>query len=106
MFTLIAEWFYNRDGNNNALRPCELGFEGRECVYVDPNPIDSLNDQGHNYFLSQNGIRIKSWATFGELYWKLSDNLKLTLGARYTSDKKVSTQVPSQLLPGGGQAAA
>ncbi|WP_343520549.1 TonB-dependent receptor [Sphingomonas sp.] len=106
-FTLLAEWFYSKDSNpalggNNALLPCALGFEGRECIYVDPNPIDKLNNQGHNYFLSQNGVRIKSWAAFGELYWNLTSNVKLTLGARYTNDKKVSTQVPSQLLLGGG----
>ncbi|WP_423606397.1 TonB-dependent receptor [Sphingomonas sp. MS122] len=108
-FTLIAEWFYSKvpsAGNpasgQNALLPCELGFEARECVYVDPNPIGQLNNQGHNYFLSQNGVRIKSWATFGELYWNVASNLKLTLGARYTNDEKVSTQIPSQLLLGGG----
>jgi len=103
-FTLIGQWFYSEDvaNVNNALRPCELGFEGRECIYVDPNPIGSLNDQGHNYFLSRNGVRIKSWAAFGELYWNVSSNMKLTLGARYTNDRKISTQIPSQLLLGGG----
>ncbi|MGV2495071.1 TonB-dependent receptor [Pelagerythrobacter aerophilus] len=95
-FTFLAEWFYNRGD------PCELGYEGDECVYVDPNPIGSLNDQGHNYFLSQNGVRTKSWAAFGELYWNIADDLKLTLGLRYTRDKKVSDQIPSQLLLGGG----
>ncbi len=105
-FTLIGQWFYSEDvaNQNNVLRPCELGFEGRECIYVDPNPIGSLNDQGHNYFLSRNGVRVKSWAAFGEVYWNVSSNLKLTLGARYTDDRKISTQVPSQLLLGGGTA--
>lgn len=109
MFTLIADWFYSKvpsagypESGQNATLPCELGYEGRECVYVDPNPIGSLNDQGHNYFLSQNGVRIKSWAAFGEVYWNIGDNLKLTLGGRYTRDKKVSDQIPSQLLLGGG----
>lgn len=107
MFSLIGDWFYNRMspnliGGNNGLLPCELGFEGRECIYIDPNPLDSLNNQGHNYFLSQNGIRIRSWAAFGEVYWNISDTLKLTLGGRYTHDRKRSTQVPSQLLLGGG----
>ncbi len=101
-FTMIARWLYSSGGGNVAPLPCALGFEGRECVYVDPNPIGSLNDQGHNYFLSRNRVRIKSLAGFGELYWNVSDSLKLTLGARYTNDKKVSTQIPSQLLLGGG----
>ncbi|MCH8686512.1 TonB-dependent receptor domain-containing protein [Pedomonas mirosovicensis] len=103
MFTFIADWFYSRDPRNSMmLLPCELGDESRECPYVDRNPIDSLDNQGHNYFLSQNGVRIKSWAAFGELYWELADNLNLTLGLRYTKDKKVSDQIPSQLLLGGG----
>ncbi|PJI90224.1 TonB-dependent receptor [Sphingomonas koreensis] len=104
MFTLISEWFYGTSvvGGNTVQLPCPLGFEGRECVYVDRNPIGSLDNQGHNYFLSQNGIRIKSYAGFGELYWNLSSNLKVTAGLRYTRDEKVSTQVPSQLLLGGG----
>ncbi|WP_307119998.1 TonB-dependent receptor domain-containing protein [Sphingomonas kyeonggiensis] len=108
MFTLISDWWYSIGGTPRArvLLPCALGYEGRECPYVDRNPMDSLDNQGHNYFLSQNGIRIKSWAGFGELYWKFASNLKLTIGLRYTQDEKVSTQVPSQLLLGGGTGAA
>src|SRR5690606_9309953 len=58
MFTYIAQWEYSRAptipsapgyvGEGWALRPCELGNEDRECPYVDTNPIESLNDQGHN----------------------------------------------------------
>jgi outer membrane receptor protein involved in Fe transport len=104
MFTLISEWFYGAGNiNGNTVKSnCPLGDESRECVYVDPNQIGSLNNQGHNYFLSQNGIRIKSYAGFGELYWNLASNLKLTAGLRYTRDEKLSTQIPSQLLLGGG----
>ncbi len=104
MFTLISEWFYGTSSNagNTVQLPCPLGFEGRECIYVDRNPIGGLDNQGHNYFLSQNGIRTKSAAAFGELYWNLTDSLKLTAGVRYTQDKKISTQVPSQLLLAGG----
>lgn len=109
MFTLIAEWFYGMSPpfgdparNENTYVTCELGFEGDECIYIDPNPIGNLNDQGHNYFLSQNGVRTKSWAAFGELYWDIAANLKLTLGLRYTRDEKISDQIPSQLLLGGG----
>lgn len=104
MFTFIADWWYSIGGTPRArtLLPCELGYEGRECPYVDRNPIGSLDNQGHNYFLSQNGVRIKSWAGFGELYWKFAPSLKLTMGLRYTRDEKISTQVPSQLLLGGG----
>ncbi|HSX54991.1 MAG TPA: TonB-dependent receptor [Sphingomonas sp.] len=108
MFSLLSEWFYGTTVNagNIVQLPCPLGYEGGECVYVDRNPISSLDNQGHNYFLSQNGIRIKSYAGFGELYWNLVSNLKLTAGLRYTRDEKISTQVPSQLLLGGGTQSA
>jgi iron complex outermembrane recepter protein len=104
LFTLISEYFYGATIVNGVRvkSVCPLGIETKECIYVDPNPIGSLNDQGHNYFLSKNGIRIKSSAAFGELYWKVTPNLKLTTGLRYTQDKKDSTQIPSQLLLGGG----
>lgn len=107
-FTMIAQYYYGDigDGGLRVPRYCPLGYEERECIYVDPNPLDKINNQGHNYFLSQNGIRIKSKAVFGELYWNLSDNLKLTAGARYTQDKKYSTQIPSQLMLGGGTESA
>jgi len=102
LFTLIGQFYYSRDGATNRILPCALGYEGRECPYIDPNPIGSLDNQGHNYFLSQNGIRIKSLGLFGEVYWNIADDLKLTLGGRYTRDRKVSTQIPSQLLLAGG----
>lgn len=103
-FTLIGQYFYGTSGPGGipVPRSCPLGDESAECIYIDPNPIGSLDNQGHNYFLSQNGIRTKSKSIFGELYWKFSDTLKLTIGARYTQDRKTSTQIPSQLLLGGG----
>jgi len=68
------------------------------CPYIDPNPLDSINGQGHNYFRSKNPYKLSSWAGFGEVYWQLQDNLKLTAGLRYTSDKKTFIPVPSQIL--------
>ena len=38
-----------------------------------------------------------------ELYYNINDNLKLTVGVRYTKDKKKADQIPSQLLLGGGR---
>src|SRR3546814_2558939 len=79
---------------------CDAGQESRECVYVDPNPIDQINGEGHNYFRSKNVVQTRSWALFGEAYWNVSDDVKITAGARYTNDKKTSTPIPSQLLLG------
>ena len=104
MFSLLAEYFYNREDDPDAsgigTRNCDAGNEFRECVYVDPNPIDQINGEGHNYFRSKNVVQTRSWALFGEAYYQASDSVKITAGARFTHDKKTSTPVPSQLLLG------
>jgi outer membrane receptor protein involved in Fe transport len=68
------------------------------CPYIDPNPIESINGEGHNYFRSKNPYRLKSAAAFGEIYWQIDDDLKLTAGLRYTDDRKMFFRIPSQIL--------
>ena len=72
-----------------------------ECAYIDPNPIGSLNNQGHNYFLSQNPYVLNSYAGFGEAYYNVTHDLKLTGGIRWTEDKKHFLIIPSELLISG-----
>jgi outer membrane receptor protein involved in Fe transport len=73
-------------------------FSSNTCMYIDPNPIGSLNDQGHNYFLSRNPYKLISYAVFGEAYYNITDNLKVTAGLRWTVDKKAAPRIPSALL--------
>jgi iron complex outermembrane receptor protein len=68
------------------------------CPYIDPNPIESINGDGHNYFRSKNPYKLNSKAAFGELYWQAAENLKVTAGLRYTDDEKTFIPVPSQVL--------
>jgi outer membrane receptor protein involved in Fe transport len=70
----------------------------QNCIYIDPNPITSLNDLGHNYFLSKNPYKLLSYAVFGEAYYKITDNLKVTTGLRWTVDKKEAPRIPSWVL--------
>jgi outer membrane receptor protein involved in Fe transport len=65
------------------------------CTYIDPNPISSLNDRGHNYFLSKNPYKLISYAVFGEAYYQVTDTLKLTGGLRWTVDKKDAPRIPT-----------
>jgi len=74
------------------------GGSGWGCAYMDPNPIGSLNDLGHNYFLSKNPYKLISYAVFGEAYYAIRDNLKLTAGLRWTVDKKEAPRIPSWIL--------
>jgi outer membrane receptor protein involved in Fe transport len=68
------------------------------CPYIDPNPVATMDGLGHNYFRSSNPYTLKSYAAFGEAYWNVNPDLKLTAGLRYTLDKKRFTPIPSQLL--------
>src|SRR5262249_18188577 len=71
------------------------------CIYIDPNPITHLNNEGHNYFLSQNPYTLNSYAAFGEAYYNVLSNLKLTAGLRWTDDQKHFVDIPSELLVAG-----
>ncbi|MGE5564975.1 MAG: TonB-dependent receptor domain-containing protein [Parcubacteria group bacterium] len=75
---------------------------GARCPYIDPNPLERMDGEGHNYFRSKNPYKLQSGAVFGEIYWNLSDALKLTAGLRYTNDRKTFTPVPTQVLLGIG----
>ncbi|HEY4124972.1 MAG TPA: TonB-dependent receptor, partial [Rhizomicrobium sp.] len=70
------------------------------CQYMDPNPIGSLNDKGHNYFLSKNPYTVNSYALFGETYYDITSQLKLTSGLRWTDDQKHFVLIPSELVAG------
>ena len=65
-----------------------IGQSIQACQYVDPNPITNLNNQGHNYFLSQNPYVLNSYAAFGEVYYDVTKDVKLTGGLRWTEDQK------------------
>jgi outer membrane receptor protein involved in Fe transport len=69
--------------------------------WVDVNPIDKLDDKGHNYFLSQNPYVLNSYAGFGEAYYNVMQDLKLTGGLRWTQDQKHFVTIPSALLTQG-----
>jgi len=81
---------------------CSQGIPGIGS-YIDPNPINHLDGHGHNYFRSENPYSLNSYAGFGEVYYQLTPDLKLTGGLRWTDDRKQFTDIPSQVfLLGGG----
>jgi iron complex outermembrane recepter protein len=72
-------------------------------TYIDPNPISSIDGLGHNYFRSDNPYQLSSYAGFGEVYYQVAPDLKLTGGLRWTDDKKTFDNIPSWVfLEGGG----
>lgn len=88
----------------NPHAPHGIGVsEAGVCIYIDPNSLSNLNNEGHNYFLSQNPYALNSYAGFGEVYYDVAQDLKVIGGLRWTEDRKHFTLIPSQLLvPGYG----
>ncbi len=79
-----------------------LASGAESCLgYIDPNPLSSLDNAGHNYFLSQNPYNLNSYAAFGEAYYNVTPDLKLTAGLRFTDDQKHFVEIPSELLTTG-----
>jgi outer membrane receptor protein involved in Fe transport len=69
--------------------------------YFDPSAFPDLT--GHNYFVSHVPYELTANALFGELYYDITDQYRLTTGLRYTDDKKEVQLNPSNLLlPGRG----
>jgi outer membrane receptor protein involved in Fe transport len=56
------------------------------------------NKSGGNYYRSLSPYRLKSTALFGEAYYDITDELKFTLGLRYTDDKKEQDVIPTFLF--------
>src|SRR6185312_1131029 len=81
--------------------PAEGTLNPFQCGYIDPNPISSLNGNGHNYFRSHNPYVLNSYAGFGEAYYNVMPDLKLIGGLRWTDDQKHFVDIPSQLLVHG-----
>ena len=71
-------------------------------TYIDPHPLDHIDGNGHNYFRSENPYRLLSYAGFGEAYYNVTPDLKLTGGLRWTDDKKKFWNVPSWVFTEGG----
>ena len=69
--------------------PNYSGLPISQCPYTDGTPLTpGFNGQGHNYFRSENPYLLNSYAGFGEVYYQVLDDLKLTGGLRWTDDQK------------------
>ena len=71
-------------------------------IAIDPNYPPT--GAGHNYYDSRTGgAYLKSYAGFGEVYYDITKDLKLTLGGRYTVDQLYNLSYPIELVaPGSG----
>ncbi|HEV2561786.1 MAG TPA: TonB-dependent receptor [Rhizomicrobium sp.] len=70
-------------------------------IYTDPTPLDHLAGDGHNYYRNENPYVLNSYAGFGEVYYNVTNDLKLTGGLRWTDDRKHFLMVPSWIASTG-----
>ena len=56
------------------------------CVFIDPN--EDPDRSGRNYYDAYSPYNLTSTALFGEIYWDVNDEFKITAGLRYTDDDK------------------
>jgi len=80
--------------------PHNVGL-GAGCVYIDTNPLSAIDGNGHNYFRSDNPYVVNSYAGFGEAYYQVAPELKLTGGLRWTDDQKHFVDIPSWTVTSG-----
>eukprot|EP01037_Dinobryon_pediforme_P017184 gene17184-17377_t len=72
-----------------------------------PYPLDFTmppigTSAGGNYYDNRTDYRLGAYAAFGEVYYKPTDDLKVTLGLRYGVDRKWDIGYPVQLLASSG----
>lgn len=97
---------YNGQVGVSSTLSCGDGFlvgGSPGSTYIDPNPLSQIDGLGHNYFRSENPYDLNSYAGFGEAYYQVTQELKLTAGLRWTDDQKTFYNIPSwTFLLGGG----
>ncbi|HEY8537491.1 MAG TPA: TonB-dependent receptor [Steroidobacteraceae bacterium] len=96
VFALNLDRYTTTFTSTNATNAFHLA--SGNVAYYDPTPGIPVSGLGHNYFFVKTPYELESQAVFGELYWRLTDTLKLTVGLRYTEDEKSRVYYPVTLL--------
>jgi outer membrane receptor protein involved in Fe transport len=91
--------YYVESSSLTAYAQLINALNGAEVIPVDTS--STATGSGHNYYDSRNSNDAKSTAAFGELYWNITPDVKLTVGARYTVDQLNDTLDPINLLTAG-----
>jgi len=94
---------------NFTIGALNLNVEGNSDYNVFFNTAEALGVAtglagDRTYFRSNSPYELEAKAVFGEVYYKMTDNFKWTLGLRYTDDQKTQKNTPSLLLEPAGPA--
>jgi outer membrane receptor protein involved in Fe transport len=83
MFNTGTAWYQVNNFLNTGNANC---YGAAPCVSIDPN--QNPDRTGRNYYDSYGPYELKSTALFGEVYYQVTDEFKITGGLRYTIDEK------------------
>jgi len=92
--------FFNQSTAFNQLLNAALGagaFPMEDPANFGATPIENLDGVSRQYFRTLTPYKLDSFALFGEGYYDVTDDLKLTVGLRYTDDQKEVRRVPTFL---------
>lgn len=104
VFALDLDRFTETFTSTNATNAFRLAVAANPALgYIDMTPGIPVSGDGHNYFYVKTPYELESQAAFGEVYWQMTDSLKLTVGARYTEDSKSRIYYPVNLFAPTGQ---
>lgn len=100
-YTALSNYYVESNGLTAYAQVQDALTGNPNTIFVDPNyPPTGI---GHNYYDSRSNVTLKSTGYFGELYYKLTDDIKITAGLRQTVDRKQNVYNPIVLLaPGSG----
>lgn len=97
--TSLLTNYYVESNALTAYAQVQDALNGANYIAIDPSyPPTGV---GHNYYDSRSQVALRSTGFFGEVYWTLSDNLKVTGGLRQTEDQKKNVYYPIELLATG-----
>ena len=88
-YTTQSNYYVFGNGLNVPAEAIALGTLGAGGTL--PYPLDfgaQPNGTGFNYYNSRTDYNLRAYAAFGEVYYQLTDTLKVTGGLRYTVDRK------------------
>ncbi|WP_233355762.1 TonB-dependent receptor [Henriciella litoralis] len=99
----IQESYYVFFNASSAFNQILNAAQGAEVFPIEDingagaTPIENLDGVSRQYFRSLTPYWLESFAVFGEGYYDINDDLKATLGLRYTKDDKEVLRVPTFL---------
>ncbi|GAB3092903.1 TonB-dependent receptor [Pseudomaricurvus hydrocarbonicus] len=95
---------YDEDALCAAILETDEGVIASGCATPEfeeywGDPIDQADVLANKSEININELKNEGWSVYGDLTWRLTDMLTMTLGGRYTMDKK---DMKVQVLDGGG----